>query len=411
MSDTPPVKISLAEARRIALAAQGFSEPRPPGPISRRRLMRVLGHTGLLQIDSVNVLTRMHYLPLFSRLGDYPRALLDEAAWGRKSGRLLFEYWAHEASLLPLAMQPLLRWRMAQAERGLGVWGHMKPFAGERRGEAEAFLERIDGEGPMAASDFEGHKGSGGWWGWSTAKSALEWLFWAGRITTSTRRPSFERVYDLTERVLPTAILDTPTPNDADAHRALLRIAARSLGVATVKDLRDYFRQSPLDAKRGVAELVEAGELVPAVVEGWSQPAFLHPGAARPRKLKAQALLAPFDPLIWERSRTERLWDVRYRIEIYTPAHKREHGYYVLPFLLDQALVARVDLKSDRAPGVLRVQAAHAEPDAPAETAERLAAELRRMAGWLGLEGVAVEPRGDLAERLTDAVGMRGEST
>ena len=404
MPDTAPVKISLAQARRIALAAQGFAEPRPQGPITRRHLNRTLVRTGLLQIDSVNVLTRMHYLPLFSRLGDYPRALLDEAAWARKSGRLLFEYWAHEASLLPLEVQPLLRWRMAEADRGQGVWGHMKPFAGERRGEAEAFLQRIESEGPMAASDFEGHRGSGGWWGWSTAKSALEWLFWSGRITTATRRASFERVYDLAERVLPRAILETPTPSDADAHRALLRIAARSLGVATVKDLRDYFRQSPEDAKPRVAELVESGELIPATVEGWGQPAYLHPDAARPRKLKAEALLAPFDPLIWERSRTERLWGVRYRIEIYTPAHKREHGYYVLPFLLDQALVARVDLKSDRAARTLRVQAAHAEPDAPAETAERLAVELKRMAGWLGLDRVAVERRGDLAERLGHAL-------
>ena len=404
MSDTPSVKISLGQARRIALAAQGFAEPRPRGPITRRHLNRTLARTGLLQIDSVNVLTRMHYLPLFSRLGDYPRALLDEAAWGRKSGRVLFEYWAHEASLLPLDMQPLLRWRMAQAERGQGVWGHMKPFAGERRGEAEAFVKRIESEGPMAASDFEGHKGSGGWWGWSTAKSALEWLFWSGRITTATRRASFERVYDLTERVLPRGIVEAPTPPDADAHRALLRIAARALGVATIKDLRDYFRQSPEDAKPRVAELVEAGELIPAVVEGWGQPAYLHPDAARPRKLRADALLAPFDPLIWERSRTERLWGVRYRIEIYTPAHKREHGYYVLPFLLDQALVARVDLKSDRAAGTLRVQAAHAEPDAPADTAERLAIDLKRMAGWLGLQDVSVERRGDLAARLDGAL-------
>lgn len=405
MSGASPLKISLFQARRIALVAQGFGEPRPDGPITRRHLNRAIARTGLLQIDSVNVLTRMHYLPLFSRLGNYPRTLLDEAAWGRKSDRRLFEYWAHEASLLPLELQPMLRWRMAAADRGERVWGRITPFSGERRGEAYAFLKRIEDEGPMAASDFEGPKGSGGWWGWSTAKSALEWLFWSGRISTVTRRANFERVYDLTQRVLPRAIIETPTPTNADAHRALLRIASRSLGVATIKDLRDYFRQSPEDAKPRVAELVEAGDLVPAIVEGWSQPGYLHPDAARPRRLKADALLAPFDPLIWERSRTERLWGVRYRVEIYTPAHRRSHGYYVLPFLLDEALVARVDLKSDRASRTLRVQAAYAEPGAPAETAERLARELNRMAGWLGHDGVAVERRGDLAERLGAALG------
>lgn len=404
MGEPKPVKISLAEARRTALAAQGFAEPRPTAPLTRRHLNRALARTGLLQIDSVNVLTRMHYLPLFSRLGDYPRRLLDEAAWGRRSERRLFEYWAHEASLLPLESQPLLRWRMARAERGEGVWSHLRPYAGEGWAAAEVFLKRIESEGPLAASDFEGHKGQGGWWGWSEAKRALEWLFWSGRITTTTRRPSFERVYDLTERVLPSSILNTPTPDDADAHRALLRIAARALGIGTMKDLRDYFRQSPEDARPRMADLVEAGELIPAEVEGWSQPAYLHRDAVRPRKLKAEALLAPFDPLIWERSRTERLWGVRYRIEIYTPAHKREHGYYVLPFLMDQALAARVDLKSDRAAQVLRVQAAHAEPGAPVEMAERLAAELGRMAGWLGLGRVEVEPRGDLAVRLGEAV-------
>lgn len=399
------LRISLKQARRIALAAQGFTVRRPAAPPGRRQVNGVIERLGLLQMDSVNVLTRMHYLPLFSRLGNYPRSLLEEAAWGPHSKRRLFEYWAHEASLLPLETQPLLRWRMERARRGEGGWGFVKTYAGERRAEAEALLKRIESEGPMSASEVEGGKGAGGWWGWSDGKRALEWLFWAGYITARTRRPSFERVYDLTERVLPKAVVETPTPGEADAHRALLAIAARASGVATVKDLRDYFRQSPEDAKPRIPELVEEGVLIPAAVEGWSQPAYLHKDALKPRTVRTQALLAPFDPLIWERSRTERLFDARYRIEIYVPAEKRVHGYYVLPFLLNEALAARVDLKADRAAGVLRVQSAHAEPGAPSETAERLAEELKLMADWLGLERVAVEPKGDLAARLQGAVG------
>ncbi len=394
--------LSLAEQRRIALAAQGFADPRPSGSITRRHLQRVLQRTQLLQIDSVNVLARAHYLPLYARLGAYPRTLLEAAAWGVK--KTLFEYWAHEASLLPLELQPLLRWRMARAERGEGTWGRLKPFAGERRPEAEAILQRIAADGPLAASDLEGPKGSGGWWGWSDAKSALEWLFWSGRITTATRRASFERVYDLTERVLPSAVLDQPTPSEPDAHRQLLRLAARAHGLATAGDLRDYFRLSPGDAAPRLAELVEAGELTPVRVEGCSQPAYLDPAAQRPRRVRARALLAPFDPLIWERSRTERLFGVRYRIEIYTPADKRLHGYYVLPFLLGDRLVARIDLKADRKASRLLVQGAHAEPGAPADTASELAAELAVMAGWLGLERVEVQPSGDLAATLQAAV-------
>ncbi len=394
--------LSLAEARRIALAAQGFADPRPRGQITRRHLQRVLSRTQLLQIDSVNVLARAHYLPLYARLGAYPRTLLEEAAWGR--GKAYFEYWAHEASLLPLELQPFLRWRMARAERGEGTWGRLKPFAGERRAEAEAIVQRIAAEGPLAASDLDGAKGAGGWWGWSDAKSALEWLFWSGRITTATRRASFERAYDLTERVLPASVLEQPTLNEADAHRQLLRLAARAHGVATAGDLRDYFRLSPSDATPRLAELVEAGQLTPVRVRGWSQPAYLDPEARRARRVQARALLAPFDPLIWERSRTERLFGVRYRLEIYTPAYKRLHGYYVLPFLLGERLVARVDLKADRQGSRLLVQGAHAEPDAPAETASELAAELAVMTSWLGLEQVEVRPSGDLAPALQAAV-------
>jgi uncharacterized protein YcaQ len=380
-------RVSLALARRIALAAQGFGRVRP-GQVGRRDLGRTLGRLRLHQIDSVNVLVRAHYLPAFSRLGSYDRGLIDRAAWGPKRERRLFEYWAHEASLLPLEMHPLLRWRMASAERGEIGWGSLKAYAGERRAEADSILERIRAEGPLAASDFEEGRGRSGWWEWGDTKRALEWLFWAGLITTATRRSSFERVYDLPERVIPAAILALPTPSEPDAQRVLVARAAEALGIATETELRDYFRLKPDAARRAAAELVEEGVLRPVAVEGWSRPAFLHRDARRPRRIRGQALLAPFDPLVWERDRTERLFGFRYRIEIYTPAEKRVHGYYVLPFLLDEGLVARVDLKADRQRSRLLVQRTILEPGAPAQTGERLAAELELMARWLGLEAV-----------------------
>jgi uncharacterized protein YcaQ len=380
-------RVSLAQARRIALAAQGFGRERPsrPGPL---HLRRTVARLGLHQIDSVNVLARAHYLPAFSRLGPYDRGLIDRDAWGPGRERRLFEYWAHEASLLPLDMHPLLRWRMASAERGEIGWGSLKAYAGERRAEADSVLERIRGEGPLAASDFEEGKGRRGWWEWGDTKRALEWLFWAGLITTATRRRSFERVYDLTERVIPASVLALPTPSEADSKRALIAKAAEALGIATEIELRDYFRLKPDSARRAVAELVEEGVLIHAQVEGSPRPAYLHRDARRPRRIRGQALLAPFDPLVWERGRTERLFGFRYRIEIYTPAEKRVHGYYVLPFLLDETLAARVDLKADRQRSRLLVQRVTLEPGAPAETGERLAAELDLMAGWLGLEQV-----------------------
>jgi len=246
-------------------------------------------------------------------------------------------------------------------------------------------LERIRAEGPLGASDFDHGKSKSGWWEWGHTKQALEFLFWSGRITTATRRGSFERVYDLMERVIPPAIMALPTPAPADAHRALVEIAARAMGVATMADLRDYFRLDLADNRRAVESLVEDGRLLAVAVEGWRQPAFLHPEARQPRRITGQALLVPFDPLIWERARTERLFGFRYRIEIYTPAARRQHGYYVLPFLLDGALVARVDLKSDRQQGRLLVQKTTFEDNAPPETAERLTAELALLADWLGL--------------------------
>lgn len=398
----PPVTetLSPAAARRIALAAQGFGRTPPAAP-GRRHVRDLARRLGVVQIDSVNVVARTHYLPGFSRLGAYPREALEAEAWGARRG--LFEYWGHEASLLPVESQPLLRWRMARAQAGEGVWGGVARFGRERADYVAEVLREIERRGPVTGGDFaEGPRGAPGWWSWSDGKRALEWLFWAGLITTRTRR-GFERVYDLTERALPRAVVEAPTPDEADAQRELVRIAARALGVATEADLRDYFRLPLADARARVAELAEAGELTPVQVKGWARTAWLWPDARRPRKVKGDALLSPFDNLIWTRDRTERLFGARVRLEIYTPAHKRTHGYYVLPFLEDEAITARVDLKADRQAGVLRVQAAWREPDTTATTPERLAAELKRMAGWLGLERVEVAGRGDLAEALAAA--------
>jgi len=395
--------LSAAQARRIAIAAQGLAEPRPAGDIGRRQLKKLADRLGVIQIDSVNVVSRTHYLPGFSRLGPDPRELLETEAWGRKPS--LFEYWGHEASLMPLAMQPLFRWRMDAARDGEGTWAGIARFARENRDYVDAVLKRIETEGPVTGGDFaEGPRGAPGWWSWSKGKHALEYLFWAGLITTKTRR-SFERVYDLTERVIPPPIYNQPTTSIDEAQRALLTIAAQAMGVATETDLRDYFRMPVAATRARLAELVEEGALEPVTVKGWRQPAYLHPAARLPRKVDAAALLSPFDNLIWFRDRTERMFGTRIRLEIYTPAEKREHGYYVLPFLQGNAITARVDLKADRQAGVLRVQSAHGEPwTDEGVTAPALAAELRVMAGWLGLGDVEVVGKGDLAEALETAL-------
>jgi len=392
-------KISLAMARRIALGPQRFTDPRPGGVPNRRHLSRVISRTGLLQIDSVSAVVRAHYMPLYSRLGPYPLALLDNAALTRK--RAVFEYWAHEASFLPVETYPLMRWRMQRAEQGEEMYLGLAKWGRERKEMIEEIYTEVADRGPIAASDIEGHKGNGGWWGWSEAKHAFEWLFWAGRITAAYRR-GFERYYDLPERVLPQAVLELPVPSVEDAHRELLRISARAHGIATYGDLRDYFRLTPGDTKDRIEELVEAGELLPVRVEGWDKNAYLHKDARIPRRIEARALLAPFDPVVFERTRTEKLFDFRYRIEIYTPAEKRQYGYYVLPFLLGDRIVARVDLRADRPASVLRVHAAYAEANSPPETAVQLFEELKQMQAWLGLEAIEVTPAGDLGPALGD---------
>ena len=395
--------LSAAQARRVALAAQGFADPRPGAVPDRRHLRRVLARTGLLQIDSVNVLQRAHYLPLYSRLGPYPTELLDAAAYRRP--RELFEYWGHEASYLPVRLHPYLRWRMADGH----AWGGVTRLAKERPDLLSWVLAEVRAKGPLTAGELQADapRRTDNWgWNWTAAKTALEWLFWRGEVLISRRNSAFARLYDLPERVLPAAVLDAPTPPPADAMRELVSLAAGALGVATEADLRDYFRLPVAGARRAVRELVEAGEVTRVTVDGWRQPAYLHHAARIPRRIRAATLLSPFDPVVWRRDRVERLFGFSYRIEIYTPAAQRVYGYYVLPFLLDDRLVARVDLKADRAAGVLRVPGAWAEPGAPAELPELLAAELRRLAGWLGLAAVAPPERGDdLVPVLTDRIG------
>jgi uncharacterized protein len=397
------VRLTGEQARRIAIAAQGLAEPRPVGRIDSRHIRRVIDRIGLLQIDSVNVFARSHYLPVFARLGPYPQDTLDRmSAYANGVRRAeLFEYWAHAASLMPVAYHPLLRWRMRRAH--LEHWTAVRRIARENPGLLERMLQLVADQGPIVAGDTgiprlaprPGHM-----WNWHNGKIALEYLFYAGQVTTA-KRVNFERYYDLVERVIPPEILNAPEPPEDDAIRELVRIAARALGVATDADLRDYFRISHRATKAAAADLIATGELIPAQVDGWSAPAYLWHDARRPRRVEARALLSPFDSLIWFRERTERVFDFRYRIEIYTPAGQRKFGYYVMPFLLGDQLVGRVDLKSDRQAGVLRVQSAWAEPGTDLRSvACQLAAELELTAGWQRLDGVVVMPRGNLAAEL-----------
>ena len=397
--------LSRAQARRIALAAQGFAD-RPHDRPTMRTVQRAVERTGVLQVDSVNVLQRAHYMPLYSRMGSYDVDLLRRAASGQRDRRLV-EYWAHVQAYMPVELWPVMRHRMEHYRERRGKWSIVEAGTGQGEGLAERLIAQIRERGAATARELDRGlpRAKEHWgWNWSDERRVLDWLFTTGDLAISGRTSQFEVIYDLPERVIPQRILDLPTPSITDAQRELVRRAARSHGVATVKDLADYYRMGTAPTAAAVAALVEDGELLPVDVEGWNRPAYLHRDARLPRRITARALLSPFDPVVWERARTEALFDFHYRIEIYTPAHKRVHGYYVLPFLLGDRVVARVDLKAERRYGAgtgrLVVKAAYAEPAAPHDTAEQLAAELERLAAWLGLVEIAVEPRGDLAPAL-----------
>ena len=394
----PTEQLSLAEARRIALAAQGFADPRPTGRVDRRHLRRIVDRMGVIQIDSVNVLVRSQELPLFARLGPHPRSLIADATAAGE----LFEYWVHAACHVPVDLHPLLRWKMAREHDWSKYWDLME----RRPGYIDEVLRRIDLDGPVVAGDLSERTGpKGAWWDWDDAKIALEHLFWKGLVTATRRASDFARVYDVAERVIPQRVLDMPDVPEPEARRRLLLLAARHHGVGTFDDLLDYHRQKKTDCRPILRELVADGSLREVRVEGWDEPAYLHPEARLPREVDALALLSPFDPVCWYRERASRLFGFDYRIEIYTPEAKRRYGYYVLPVLWGDSLVGRVDLKADRAAGALAVQASHTEPGVPGRAlAEALAGELWSMADWLGLGRIVVADRGDLAAALRRSV-------
>ena len=400
--------LTAGQARRVAVAAQGFAEAKPRGAVTRAHVKRLISRIQVLQLDSVSVAVRAHYAPVFSRLGAYNRDILDRAAWSHsaRSPRLLVEYWAHEAALMSVDDWPLLRWRMREYKHGRWDTDVVK----KNPQLADDIVAAVAELGPATAGQIEAHlateprRTKGPWWGRSDTKWVAEALFSSGVLTTATR-VGFARHYDLTERVVPPEVLARHIPDD-EAIRQLTLRAATALGVGTEADIRDYFRLSPKQIKPAVADLVASGELERVEVDGWTAPAYLKAGQIVPRSDRGTALLCPFDPLIFFRPRVQRLFDFFYRIEIYTPAPKRQYGYYVWPFLLDGRLVGRVDLKADRASDALQVVGAFVEPgEQPGQVAAALATELEAMASWLDLAKMSVGERGDLAAALAHVLG------
>jgi uncharacterized protein YcaQ len=394
-------RLSKVEARRIALAAQGFGVPKLQRPVTMRDVQGVTNRLAQFQIDSINIVARAQSMPIFSRLGPYDPRLLERAAY--QPPRRLFEYWGHAASLIDISLQPLLRFRMQPGFRD--VWGGVERVARENADLIPFIRDEVAARGPISARDLElaEQRDRSNWgWNWSRVKTILEWLFYVGEVTAAYRNAQFERVYDLPERVIPRSVLSLPTPTPQDSVTGLVRRAAQGLGVASEFCLRDYFRTRVDMTRQAIATLVESGELIPVTVQGaGSRPWYLWHKARIPRQIAARALLSPFDSMIFERGRLERLFDFSYRIEIYVPAPRRIYGYYVYPFLLDENFVARVDLKADRTRGVLRVNAAWIEPGHDSsDVATELASELKIMAEWLRLETVEILPQGDLASAL-----------
>ena len=396
----PARTLSLAQARRIALAAQGFADSKPePWAATMRHVQRVIDRVQVVQIDSVNVVARSHYLPFFARLGPYDRALVDRAR--DRSPRRLVEYWAHMASLIPPTTWPLLDFRMRNAEHE--AWGNVRQIRHDYPGLVDAVLDEVVSRGPLTARELEvaiahdAPRDRDRWgWNWSAVKRSVEYLFWAGQISAAGRTSQFERRYASLASVAPPAVRDlwvnpARRPPDDDAILELVRIAAKAHGVGTELCLRDYFRLKSVQVRPAITRLVDTGELEPVEIVGWPKPAWIHAEARVPRRVHAEALLSPFDSLVWQRERTEALYDLRYRIEIYTPQHQRVHGYYVLPFLYGDALVARVDLKADRGAGVLRLNQVTWQGDAPPEARSALLRNLASMADWLGLDDGVVE--------------------
>jgi uncharacterized protein YcaQ len=401
-------KVSAAQARRIALAAQGFGRPEP-SKVGTRQLNDLVHRLGLLQIDSVNVFERSHYLPVFARLGPYDKADLDRLTFSPKSRYT--EYWAHVAALIPMETWPLWRWRMDSYRR---KWENDPTSWVSTHSEFLAWLRaELAEKGPMSAGQIENDaagKRRGGWWEWSDAKLGLEYLFYMGDAVTA-GRTRFERKYAVPEQVIPSDLRSTEV-NERDAARTLLTMAAEAHGIGTVGDIADYYRLPKTMAALVLKQLADEGTLIPVTVEGWNSklgkplPAYLHPAARIPRRIETTALLSPFDPVVWERNRALRMFSFHYRIEIYTPAPKRIYGYYTLPVLVDDRIVARIDLKSDRQNGVLRVQSAWHEDGQPSGYEGRVAELLERAAAWQGLGGVEVSDRGDLAAAMAGELGV-----
>jgi uncharacterized protein YcaQ len=383
--------LSIADARALALAAQGFDTPRPTNKATQRHVNSLISRLGVIQIDSVNVLVRSQELPLFSRLGNHDRNAIPKATESQK----IFEYWGHEAAHLPVEIHPLFRWKMEAARLGKARHWGLTSFYDDNRAFVKRMLKHVETNGPTTAREFSTRTEKRGadkktWWDWDESKTALEYLFLTGQLMSRGRGTDFARIYDTPERVLPQQVLDAPTPTEHDARKQLLVRSAITQGVATAGDLADYYRQKPAAVKPLIAELVEEGELRAVTVEGWTEKAFMHRSAKLPKQLHATALLSPFDSLVWCRPRNERLFDFHYRIEIYTPKEKRKFGYYVLPFMMEGQMVGRVDLKADRANSKLLVHSLHTEKGVKRSAVnDALNNELRAMASWLGLDKVA----------------------